>query len=91
MIKKNTSELTITVRNVTLTNTNIDFIYNLYVNSIIELARVCPVVEVGIFDKSPNNPVMDKNNPYLTENDDWIINLGRSVVKNGTQDRKSVV
>ena len=46
---------------------DIDFIYNLYVNAIIELAKVKPVVEVGIFDKSPFNPKEDTNNPEASE------------------------
>jgi len=61
---------------------DIDFIYNLYVNAIIELAKVKPVVEVGIFDKSPFNPKEDTNNPYVKG--EWLDELGASVIKNGT-------
>lgn len=74
----------IEVRKSIWTEKDIAFVYNLYVNAIIELATVCPIIEVGIFDKSPMNPVIDENNPYLTEDNEWLINLGQSVLKNGT-------
>lgn len=61
---------------------DIDSIYNLYVNAVIELAKVKPIVEVGIFEKSPFNPKMDTNNPYVKG--DWLTRLGASVIKNGT-------
>lgn len=61
---------------------DIDFIYNLYVSAIIELAKVKPIVEVGIFEKSPFNPKMDTNNPYVKG--EWLTELGTSVIKNGT-------
>ena len=74
----------ITIKGATWTKENIDFVYNLYVNAVIELGRVCPIIEVGIFDKSPSNLKMDTINPYLTEDDEWLTNLGQSVIDNGT-------
>jgi len=61
---------------------DIDFIYNLYVNAVIQLATVKPIVEVGIFDKSPFNPKEDTYNPYVKG--EWLTELGTSVVENGT-------
>ena len=61
---------------------DIDFIYSLYVDAIIELAKVKPIVEVGIFDKSPFNPKLDTNNPYVKG--EWLTELGVSVIRNGT-------
>lgn len=63
-------------------NKDIDFIYNLYVLAIIELAKVKPIKEVGIFEKSPFNPKLDTNNPYIKGN--WLKELGESVLANGT-------
>ena len=63
---------------------DIDFIYKLYVDAVVKLASIKPIIEVGIFDKSPMNPKMDTINPYLNNDDEWLTNLGMSVLENGT-------
>lgn len=74
--------MSIKIRDVSLSKPDIDFIYNLYIDAIIELAKVKPIIEVSIFDKSPFNPKSDILNPYIKG--DWLDKLGASVIKNGT-------
>ena len=72
----------LTIRNTSVTKEDIDFLYNLYVNAVIELAKVKDIVLVGIFERTPSNPKLDTNNPYVKG--EWLTELGESVLKNGT-------